>query len=253
MESETIKLEVQNNVAILCLNRGVTNPINPGMVHELNLALQSVRRQTEYKGLVISSANEKFFSIGFDIPELYGMIETEFSQFYRSFNRLCLELYCFPKPVVAALTGHAIAGGCILALCCDYRFISSGRKLMGLNEVKLGLPVPYPAACILRDLVGSRFTRQVTEGGDFFDPETAAHLGMVDRVLSAESVVSTAIDRVHALGELPQTAFAAIKRSRVGFVENQILASLDETETEFINQWYAPEARQLLREAMARF
>ncbi len=253
MEFDTLKLEIQNSVAILDLNRGVTNPINPKMVNELELALQYIRQEEEIKGLVVSSANDKFFSIGFDIPELYGMVEAEFSQFYRSFNRLCLELYCFPKPVMAALTGHAIAGGCILALCCDYRYIASGRKLLGLNEVKLGVPVPYPAACILRDLVGSRLARQITEGGDFLDPEVAVHSGIVDRVLSAESVVSTAMDRVFTLGKLPQTAFAAIKRSRVELVKSQILASMEEKEAEFIKQWFAPEARQLLKEAMVRF
>lgn len=77
-----------------------------------------------------------------------------------------LALYTLPKPVVAAITGHAIAGGCILALCCDYRFISEGRKLMGLNEVKLGVPVPYLADRVLHALVGTRYAREIIESGE---------------------------------------------------------------------------------------
>jgi enoyl-CoA hydratase/carnithine racemase len=76
-------------------------------------------------------------------------------------DSMCLEMLTISKPLVAGIAGHAIAGGCILSLCCDYRFISEGRKLIGLNEIKLGVPVPYVADCILRKLIGHRLARDV--------------------------------------------------------------------------------------------
>jgi len=133
--------------------------------------IEKIKHDANVKGIVLTSSNEKFFSIGFDIPGLFEFSKEDLSNFYRSFNQLSIALNTLPKPTIAAITGHAIAGGCILALCCDYRFIAEGRKLMGPNEIKLGVPIPYPADCILRSLVGTRNAREITDNGDFYEPE----------------------------------------------------------------------------------
>jgi enoyl-CoA hydratase/carnithine racemase len=173
--------------------------------------------------------------------------------FYQTFNRTCMDLYTFPKPTVAAITGHAIAGGCILALCCDYRFIAQGRKLMGLNEIKLGVPVPYPADCILRHLIGVRNARDVLDSGEFYQPEQLHSIGLVDQILQPERVLSASIEMARTLGGLPQTAFAMIKRNRVETVEAQVFARLAEKEQFFIERWYASDTRERLRDASERF
>lgn len=132
-----IHVEHQDEVVLLKLNRGITNALNLQLVNQLAEHLQNVRANSDVHGLVLGSSNEKFFSIGFDIPELFELARKDFRVFYHAFNRVSMALYTLPKPTIAAITGHAIAGGCILALCCDYRFIAEGRKLMGLNEIKL--------------------------------------------------------------------------------------------------------------------
>ncbi len=166
---------------------------------------------------------------------------------------MCLDLYALPKPTVAAITGHAIAGGCILALCCDYRFIAKSRKLIGLNEVKLGVPVPYPADRMLRELVGMRPAREIMEAGEFYGPEQALELGLVDRVLPLERVVEEAVEMADELGALPGTAYGMIKGNRV----ESILAEVNERGTEkekaFIERWYSDQARQLLQDAIKKF
>ena len=133
----------EKGVQILRLNRGVTNPLNGEVVEELGSHIREVKGSKEITALVITSANEKFFSLGFDIPDLYPREPQGFKDFFISFNQLCLDLYILPKPTVAAVSGHAIAGGFILAACCDYRFISQGKKFCALNEINLGVPVPY--------------------------------------------------------------------------------------------------------------
>lgn len=248
-----IKLAVEDGIAVVRLDRGVINALNLQLVQELAETLQRLKLDAEVHGLVLGSANDKFFSIGFDIPQLYDLTRDDFDLFYQAFNRLCLALYTFPKPTVAAMTGHAIAGGCILALCCDYRFIAEGRRLMGLNEIKLSVPVPYPADCMLRHLVGWRFARDVMESGEFFEPDQLLRMGMVDQVLPLEQVLSSSSEKSRALGALPPAAFAMIKRNRVEMVEAQILARLEEKEQFFIECWYSDEAREHLKEAMKRF
>lgn len=248
-----IKAAAEDGVAVVRLDRGVINALDLQLVQELAETLQKLKLDAEVHGLVLGSANDKFFSIGFDIPQLYDLTRDDFGLFYQTFNRLCLELYTFPKPTVAALTGHAIAGGCILALCCDYRFIAEGRRLMGLNEIKLGVPVPYAADCMLRHLLGWRYARDVMESGEFFEPDPLLRMGVVDQILPLEQVLPSSVEKSRALGALPQAAFAMIKRNRVETVEAQILAHLEDKERLFVERWYSAEVRASLREAMAKF
>ena len=248
-----IDIEHYDQVAIMKLNRPVTNGLNLQLVGELAETLKGVKHNGDVRGLVLASSNDKFFSIGFDIPQLFDQAREDFRSFYQAFNRMCLDLYTLPKPTVAAITGHAIAGGCILALCCDYRFIAQGRKLMGLNEIKLGVPVPYVADCVLRHLVGVRHARDIMDTGEFSGPEELVRMGVVDRVWPLEQVLAQAVEKAGLLGALPQQAFAMIKRNRVEMVEAQVLARLEERERFFIERWYSDEARERLRGAMEKF
>ncbi|MBN1452908.1 MAG: enoyl-CoA hydratase/isomerase family protein [Anaerolineales bacterium] len=248
-----VSVQFHENIAIIKLERGVTNSLDMQLVQEFGSLLQSTGENPNVRGLVLTSANDKFFSIGFDIPHLFDLPKEEFITFYQAFNRFCLALFTFPKPTVAAITGHAIAGGCILALCCDYRYIAAGRKLMGLNEIKLGVPIPYPADCILRQLVGLRHTRGITDEGKFYQPEESLQIGMVDQVLPLEQVLPVAIDKAVTLGGLPAEAFALIKHNRVDGVVAQIQARLEEKEQLFVSRWYSNDARERLRAAMEKF
>jgi len=248
-----IHIEYRNKVAILKLNRGIINALNPPLINELAESLQKVRDNTDVNSLVLGSSNDKFFSIGLDIPQLFELTKEDFKVFYQTFNRLCIDLYTLPKPTIAAITGHATAGGCILALCCDYRFIAEGRKLMGLNEIKLGVPVPYPADCILRQIVGTRNAREITNSGEFYQPETLLQMGMVDHLLPLEQVRPKSIEKAESLGALPHKVFAMSKRNLVETVEAQILTRLAEKEQFFVECWYSDEGRKRLKEAIKKF
>jgi enoyl-CoA hydratase/carnithine racemase len=248
-----IQVKQEQNIILAKLDRGITNAINLELINTLNDLIKKVKQNSEINGLVLSSVNEKFFSIGFDIPELFKLEKKDFSIFYKAFNRLCIELYTLPKPLIAALCGHAVAGGCIIALCCDYRYIASGRTKMGLNEIKLGVPIPYPVDCILRQVVGFRSAREITDSGDFYEADTLLRMGMVDEVLPQGKVQTQAIDRVALLGRHPQDAFAMIKKSRTESIVAQIQSKLEEKEEAFLEKWYAQETRMRLKDAMKKF
>jgi len=250
---EIIHTECRDQVAIIKLDRPVTNALNLQLVSELAETLRSIKHDADVRSLVLSSSNVKFFSIGFDIPQLFELDRENFKVFYQAFNRVSIDLYTLPKPTIAAITGHAIAGGCILALCCDYRLIAPGRKLMGLNEIKLGVPVPYPADCILRQIVGVRVAREIVESGEFYQPEELLQMGMVDQIIPLEQVMPKSIEKADSLGALPQVAFARIKQNRVEVTEAQILKHLEEKEQFFIECWYSAETRARLKQAMEKF
>ncbi len=242
-----------NGAEVIKLNRGITNALDLELVNELTDVIRRIKDDPETNSVVLTSTNDKFFSIGFDLPNLYGLPAVDFEIFYRSFNQACLELYTLPKPTVAAITGHAVAGGCILALCCDHRLIADGRKLMGLNEIKLGVPVPYLADRILHELVGVRAAKEILESGEFYTAQRALEMGMVDQVLPQEKVLDESIKRARALGESPVKAFAMIKQNRVEPIKAQVLACLDEKIEGFLDCWYSDQARIRLKKATEKF
>jgi enoyl-CoA hydratase/carnithine racemase len=252
-EVDLIQTEIKEKVIVLKFSRGVTNAINLSLVKELS---ESIKRATESKdiqGIVLTGSNNKFFSIGFDIPGLYDLSKEDFSVFYKSFNKVCIDLYTVPIPTIVAITGHATAGGCILALCCDYRFISKGRKLMGMNEIKLGVPIPYPVDCILRQTVDAYTALEIVSTGDFFLPDVLLRMGMVDEVLPLEEVFPKSIEKVKVLGKSLSESYGMNKQKRVEPVKAEILEYLEEKEERFINLWYSENVRELLKAAMEKF
>ena len=250
---EMISVESHGKVLFAKLNHGLTNALSSKVVKELETVIKQVKDDAGINGFVLGSSNEKFFSIGFDIPELFEMNRNDFRGFYRMFNQVCWDLLALPKPTVAAITGHAIAGGCILTLCCDYRFISKGHKLMGLNEVKLGLPVPYLPDRLLAALAGVCNAREIMESGEFYPSSKALELGIVDKIIPIENVVKTAIEHADTLGSLPKVGYEMIKQNRVEVIEEQVMKRQDEKEASFIDSWYSDEARKHLKEAIKKF
>jgi enoyl-CoA hydratase/carnithine racemase len=250
---EAIELEQHDGVALVRLNRGVINAINSQVIQEVGEVLRLIKSDAGACGLVLTSANAKFFSIGFDLPEIYPLPPEAFAAFLRAYNLLCLELYTFPKPVVSAITGHATAGGCIMALCADYRYMAEGRTLIGMNESKLGVPITSLADGRVRQLVGERHARAVIDQGELYGPEEALQMGMVDGVFPPEEVVPAAIKKARALGEISPFAYAMNKDFRVRGIAAHVLSHLEEDERAFTEQWYAPLARQRLKEAMGQF
>jgi enoyl-CoA hydratase/carnithine racemase len=250
---EVIELEQYDGVALVRLNRGVINAINSQIIQELGEALRLIQSDVGACALVLASANAKFFSIGFDLPEIYPLPSQEFAAFLRAYSLLCLELYTFRKPVVGAITGHATAGGCIMALCADYRYMAEGRTLIGMNESKLGVPITSLADGLVRQLVGERHARDVIDQGELYGPEEALQLGMVDRLFPLAEVVPAAIKKARTLGEISPSAYAMNKDFRVRSIAAHVLSHLEEDERAFMELWYAPMARQRLKEAMGQF
>ena len=248
-----ISIEIREATAILKLNREITNAINHQLVDELAGALREFGPNQAVRSLVLTSDNEKFFSIGLDIPQLYDLPRQEFKRFYHNFNQVCIDLLTFPKMTIAAIPGHAIAGGCILALCCDYRIIAAGRRLMGLNEVKLGVAVPYPAACVLPHIVGYRNAREMMYTGNFYTPEESYSMGLVDEVVPLEHVRSRSIEKATVLSAGSTQAIAQSKWGLVEPIRNQIEKYIKEKEGYFIDRWYADDTRKNLKEAMEKF
>ena len=245
-----VKIEAHDDVAILRLNNGVTNAINPELVDDLAETLHQAKK--EFKGLILAGGT-KFFSIGFDLPALLQLDRPAMADFYFKFNQTVLDLYTLPLPTACAIAGHAIAGGTILALAADFRFASSGRKLMGLNEVKIGVPVPFLADLMLRQIVGDRQATELNYRGEFLEAEQAHKIGLLDVVCFAQELDQKAIEKIADLTALPRYGFPLIKANRVEEIQSRFKEKGSVKIGLFIDCWFNPAVQELLKEAAKRF
>ena len=183
-----VDVEVKDGVAVISLCRGKVNALNEQVVEELQKQFWEVREDAAVGAVVLTGKGGKFFSFGFDIPEFLGYSKETFTRYLTKFSKLCSDIFLFPKPVVAALNGHTIAGGCMLAIACDHRIMAGGRARISLNEVTFGSSVFAGSVEILRYCVGSAAAQQVLYSGRMYSAEDAMKIGLVDRVGSPEEV-----------------------------------------------------------------
>jgi len=247
---QKVKIEEHGNVAVLRLNNKVSNAISTTMVENLSASVNQIKR--EFRGMILAGGT-KFFSMGFDLPELLKLDRTGMTEFFYSFNKVVLDIFTFPIPTACAITGHAIAGGTILASSCDYRFLASGRKLMGLNEIKLGVPVPYLTDMMLRQIAGDRAATEIIYLGEFIEPEKALSIGLADEVLSQDKVESRAIEKITELAALPVQAFAAIKVNRVEEIRLAYEKNYKIKNEAFLDCWFSQPVQELLTKAAEKF
>ena len=129
----TFQITASNGLATLTLDRGRSNPINHQMVKELVACITQLNDDDNVGGLIITG-KPGFFSSGIDLIEAYDYDEEQIKQFWIDFLALPGALSAFKKPLIAAINGHSPAGGCVIALCCDYRVMVEGQFIIGLNE-----------------------------------------------------------------------------------------------------------------------
>jgi enoyl-CoA hydratase len=242
-----VSVEVRDEIAVVTLDRPKANAFNPELVAALSGALAA---NAKARGVVLASSTPGIFSAGWDLPFLVDKPRAEMETFVSSYCDLVRRLFVFGPPVVAALPGHAIAGGLIFAMAADERIAVQGRGKFGLSEVILGVSVP---ACLMepfRHVVGARHMERLASTGENFDPDAALAMGLIDALVPAEELLDRAVARARFLGGLSGAAYAAIKlRSRAAAI-----ARFDQARDHdpFLDFWFSEDARFRIRDMVAR-
>jgi enoyl-CoA hydratase/carnithine racemase len=245
-----VSLEDKGPVAVLRLTSGVVNAISPELVEELSLALREV--QSRFRGMVLAGGS-KFFSIGLDLPTLLKLDRKTMAAFWALFEDTVLALYTLPIPTAAAIAGHAPAAGTILALACDFRMIAAGKKLTGLNEIQIGLPVPFLADLMLRQAVGDRAATEIEYTGELLMPEKALALALIDGLFSEEEVEAKAIAKISEMVARPPFGFALTKQHRTRDIRTRFIADRQAINQAFMDCWFNQEVQGVLSAASKKF
>jgi enoyl-CoA hydratase len=243
-----MKIERHDSVALLRIETGRANAIGPAWLDGMNAQLDALG---DARALVITGY-DRFFSAGLDLPSLIALSQPEMQAFIQKFSDTMLRLFDLRVPVVAAVNGHAVAGGCVLALQADYRFMAHGDGRIGLNEVPLGIGLPAVVIETLRCQVPASSLMPIALEGRLLSPHEAHELDLVHQVLAPESLLPSALEKAASLAALPAAAFAQVKRSLRRPVSRAIADQNAHDSARWTETWFTEAGQARIKAAVAK-
>lgn len=204
---QSVQYSEQNNVAVITMDDGKANAVSPAMLTQLNAALDQAEQK---KQIVVLLGRAGKFSAGFDLSVM-GQGGAAMAQLVADGARLSLRLLNFPTPVVIACTGHALAMGGLLLLSADYRLGVKGAFKIGLNEVAIGMTMPYFGVELARGRLSPGYFGPSVITAQIFSPEEAVQAGFLDQLCDESSLLSDAVTLAEKLATLNQSTYHATK------------------------------------------
>jgi enoyl-CoA hydratase len=205
-----LQIEREDGVATLRLDRPPVNAIDNDLLDEASAELARLEAQSEVRALVVTGAGA-CFSAGLDLKLIPRYSAEQQQRAMRGINELVARLYALPLPTVAAINGHAIAGGLVIALGCDYRVATTGVCQIGLTEARAGIPFPAVAMAVVRAELTPAVARRLTLLAHTAGPEAALADGIVDELAAPDQLIARASAVARELGAIPRDAYARIK------------------------------------------
>jgi len=239
MEYEILKLNVQEGAAVITISRpDALNALNSRFFKELNPLLDDLSARPDVRVIIITGEGKAFVA-GADIAEMSAMTQAQGKEFSRVGQQTFRRLELLDKPVIAAVNGFALGGGCELALACDFRLASTKAKF-GQPEVNLGLTPGYAGTQRLPRLIGAGNALAMLLTGDMIGAEEALRIGLVQRVLEPEQLLEKALEMAKTIaGKGPKAVQKVKKLVRRGLetdFEKGCLLEMDEFSSLFENE-----------------
>ena len=235
-------------VAVLRMEHGKANAIDVDLFDELDECLDEIESSSA-TGAVVLTGTGAMFSAGVD---LYRVIEggrDYLEAFLPRISSSLTRVFNFPRPVVAGVNGHAIAGGFILALACDHRVMAEGRGKLGLTELLVGVPFPVAALEIVRYVAPGRIVQDLVLTGRTMPGAEALELRLVDEVTPADSLIERAVEVARRYAAIPREAYVASQRHLHAPAMELIGRYSARFDPEALEMWSNPESL----ERIARF
>ena len=228
-------------VRLLMLDRPPANAEDESLMRALGDAVSTAREDAAVRAVVLTGEGP-FFSGGFDLaaPRRDDATATQLREQFRDVH---LGLLTLPKPTVAMVNGHAIAGGLVLALTCDYRLGLDGHYRVGLNEVAIGASYPRIALEIVKLRLPHGRASELLLGAGLYPASQAVRLGVVDELLPAAGFVDTVLRRAARLGAFPREAYAHTKAALVADAVARVRAETPEEAAAGAAVWTTAESR----------
>lgn len=242
----TIKVTIKDHLSIITLDRGKSNALDREMITELNGILRNIASDTSIAGAIITG-KEHFFSAGLDLIELYGYNEAEAASFWRLFLDFTATITAFRKPLVAAINGHSPAGGCVIALACDYRIMAEGKYIIGLNEVPVGIIVPESIFKLYAFWIGEANAARSLLEGKLFNPDEALQIGLVDELVNPAGILTAAERKIRKYMTMERNTWEQSKLN----IRKELIEATSADQSKLLKvvleQWWSPATRSILK------
>jgi enoyl-CoA hydratase len=239
-----IHLERHDQTAVIRLEHGKVNALDLESLRELSEVIRRVRESGAAAAVLTGSGS--IFSAGVDLFRVIAGAEAYASQFIPALTATLLEVFECPLPLVAAVNGHAIAGGCILACACDYRLMAEGKGTIGVPELSVGVEFPAIALEIMRHSVPAHQLHALIYTGYLCRAGEAHDRGLIDEVVPADRLQSRALEIAARMAQVPGDVFAATKRALRGEALGRM--HRDTTDDEVVRRWSNPDTRRRIQE-----
>jgi enoyl-CoA hydratase len=249
-EEGVMQLERIESIALIRMRAGKANAMSDAWLSRMSALLDEADAMRP--SALVVTGDGRSFCAGLDLPSLVDLTPSHVEAFMEKFSAFMLRVFGMPIPVVAAIDGHAIAGGCVLALQADARIMAQGAAKIGLNEARIGLGLPAVVVETLRCQLPAESLRPIALEGNLFSPEEAQRLGLVDEVVPPERLVERALERARELGAIPAAGFRAVKQSLRSPAVQAVRAAGDRDRAAWVSLFASAETQQILRGVVER-
>jgi enoyl-CoA hydratase len=245
-----IELTYRGAIAVVALAHGKANALDIEFCHAIADQFEKLRDATARA--VVLTGQGRMFSAGVDLVRLSDGGADYVRRFLPALHRLYETVFFFPKPVVAAVNGHAIAGGCILECCADKRIAARDAGRIGVTELLVGVPFPPLAFEVIRFATPLRYLADGMYSGATFPPEIALGRGLIDEIAEPAALLDRAVAAAETLAALSPKAFAQTKQQIRLRVADALERHGKRIEAESMSIWTAPETLERIRGYVSR-
>jgi enoyl-CoA hydratase len=230
-----IQIETMDSIRIFKMDAG-ENKITKEFIATMNQALDQVQADANARAVVLIGTHEKFFSTGMDLTWIMSRPREEWLAFFMDMDQILLRIFTFPKPIVAAINGHAFAGGLFLALCSDYRVMREDRGFLCMPEMDLGIELPPGTVAFVSHVMGKRNAEKLSLFAKRLSAKEALEMNAVDEIAKAEEVLPKAIEMAKILAAKTPRTYAQHKLA----MRQEAARIMAEDDPVFLKKFMAP-------------
>jgi len=243
-----IEASQRGRIAILTMRHGKANALDTALCNEAIAHFDQARASAD---AVVLTGEGGIFSAGVDLKRAVEGGAAYLREFLPALSKAMETIFFHPKPVVAAVNGHAIAGGCVIACAADRRLMAQGAGRIGVTELRVGVPFPAAAFEVMRHATAPQYFEEVL-GGATYTPEEGRQRGFVHEVVPPAELMERAIHAAEALAALSPPAFAVTKMQSRRAVQEALLRGGTSVDAAVREIWLAPDTLARMRDYVAR-
>ncbi len=212
MKYQNLLIFREEGVGVITINHPPTNALNAQTLEELGSVFEEMEKDEEIKAVIITGSGERVFASGADINEFKDLDKETALKMVNQGKRVFNQIETFPKPIIAAINGACLGGGCELAMCCDLRVAVEGARF-GQPEIRLGIMPGWGGTQRLPRLVGKTRALELLLSGNMIKADEAKEIGLINKTVPSDKLISQAKLIAHRLVKLAPLAIKEIKRA----------------------------------------